>query len=369
MSRILVSALLASSWIAACAATPQPEAPASSALDTAESPGRAGSQAARATSSGPVAPADPATAAPDRRRDLALPLGWDTLPIAAFEEALAPWNPDGAPGRLSPDALAQLGLALDGESARGLRAVLLLASSAAPEARDVLVGRLERRIRTATKAFPAVDVAAAAALGVAFGPEDAFESAPADAAQRARAAARSALAGRLDQLARGPRPHPLFVVRVECAAASLALGRSAATTFLLVALREGTPRQDPRPTWVRAALSIDELTFAQWRASEALAQRAGIANPYRPELSAFERERIAGEMERVLAARALELERARAERAADYGSATSSASDDADGTAPSASDDAPLPDDGAGAAANPTDVERADPAPIPDGGN
>jgi hypothetical protein len=350
MTRVLVSVLLASGWIAACAATPPPKAPGSGARDPAEHAGRPTSEAARAPSVARSSPGD-APAGPDPRRDLALPLGWDTLPIAAFEEALAPWNPAGSPGRLAPDALAQLGRALDGETPRALRAVLLLASSAAPEARDVLILRLERRIRSAANAFPAVDVAAAAALGAAFGPTDEFESAAVDAAQRARAAARSALAGRLDQLARGPRPHPFFVVRVECAAASLALGRSASAGFLLVALREGTPLQDPRATWVRSALSIDELTFAQWRASEALAHRAGIANPYRPELSAFERERIAGEMERALAARALELERARAARAADAGGG------------------APRPDDEDGAPAHPEDVQRADPAPIQDGGN
>ncbi len=221
----------------------------------------------------------------DTRRDLALPLGWDTLPLAEFEAALAPWNPDGAPGRLDPDALAQLGRALDGESSRAVRAVLLLASSASPEACDVLLSRLERRIRTSTYAFPAADVAAAAALA------------------RARDGSSFARATTLDELARGRRPHPLFIVRVECAAASLALGREEVTAFLLAVLREGTPSQDTSPPWLRASIPPDALAFAQWRAAAALAPYADVARTYRPELSAFDRERIAGDIERALSSR------------------------------------------------------------------
>lgn len=219
------------------------------------------------------------------RRDLALPVGWDTLTLAEFEAALAPWNPDGAPGRLDPDALVQLGRALDGDPSRAVRAVLLLASSASPEAWDVLLSRLERRIRTATDAFPAADLAAAAALA------------------RARDGSSYARAAKLAELARGRSPHPLFVVRVECAAASLALGREDVTAFLTAVLREGTPSQDVRPGWVRAAITPDALAFAQWRAVEALVPYAEVARTYRPELSAFDRERIAGDIERALASR------------------------------------------------------------------
>lgn len=228
----------------------------------------------------------------DARRTLALPVGWDTLSSAEFEAALAPWNPDGAPGRLDLDALAQLNRALDGEASRAVRAVLLLASSASPEAWEVLLSRLERRIRTSTDAFPAADLAAAAALA------------------RARDEFSYARSTRLDELARGRRPHPLFVVRVECAAASLALGREDMTTFLLAVLREGTPSQDARPPWVRASIQSgasataqDFLAFAQWRAAEALVPYAEVARTYRPELSAFDRERIAGDIERALASR------------------------------------------------------------------
>lgn len=289
MSRPVVLAAIACAWIQACAAAP-PEIPAPTAVPSAApessrtepaAPALAGSSEDRG------ATRTDAIAAPGQvaRRDLALPFGWDTIPAAAFEEALARWSPEGAVGRLDGDALALLGLALDGEPTRALRAVLLLARSAAPEAREVLLARLERRVRPATDAFPAVDVAAAAALA------------------RPASADGPALAAALDELARGRRPHPLLVVRVECAAASLGQGRAGASAFLLAVLREGTAAMDPRPAWVRGATSIDDLAFAQWRASDALARSAGIANPYRPELSAVERARIAGEIERALVAR------------------------------------------------------------------
>jgi len=305
MVRPVVFLMLASACIQACAssaptgpdavrdhATTEP--PAASALvstDTnASTSPNAGTSSSTSSSSGAVLSADRAPeAVPDVRRDLSLPLGWDTVAPVAFEEALARWNPEGAVGRLDGDTLALLGRALDGDTPRALRAVLLLAHSAAPEARDPLLARLERHIRPAGDDFPAVDVAAAAALARRPG--------------LAREEAEPARAAKLDELARGRRPHPLLVVRVECAAASVALGGRGASAFLLAILREGTSAFDPRPSWVRGGTALDDLAFAQWRAAEALARAAGVVNTYRPELSAVERARIAGELERALAAR------------------------------------------------------------------
>ncbi|MCY2961836.1 MAG: hypothetical protein NTY35_16895 [Planctomycetota bacterium] len=325
MSRLVWIVALASASLQACASVPAAAAPtesrtateprseaaapraASTAAPTPAAPTPAGSTPAPTTPAPTTAPTPEAAAAPasstpaaapsssptqTARRDLALPLGWDTLPAAAFEEAPARWNPDGDAGRLDAEDLGQLVRALDGSAPRALRAVLLLATSAAPEARDALLARLGRRIRPTMDAFPAVDVAAAAALGRSA------NTAGLDAGGAA------ALAAGLDELARGRRPHPLLVVRVECAAASVALGRNEAATLLLAVLREGTTAQDARPNWSRgAALPLQDLVFAQWRASDALTRRAGVVNTYGPEQSSVERARAADEIERALAAR------------------------------------------------------------------
>lgn len=278
MLRALAIVLLSCTGLPACAISGSAESPLAS--------GPVAEAAISAAPTPPVAPEPPPQVAPVvARRDLALPLGWETLPAAAFEEALARWNPQGATGRLDADALAQLGRALDGATPRALRAVLLLAHSAAPEAWDALVGRLERRVRPADDAFPAVDVAAAAALA------------------RARDAGSEVRAAVLEELGRGRRPHPLLPVRVECAAAALELGRETASTFLLSVLREGTEAQDRRVNWPRGAGRIEDLAFAQWRAASALARRAGVPDDYRPEASAVDRARAADELERALLAR------------------------------------------------------------------
>ncbi|MBL8862895.1 MAG: hypothetical protein JNK02_12930 [Planctomycetes bacterium] len=219
---------------------------------------------------------------PPARFELALPAGWSALRPAAFEEALARWNPLGLPGALEARDLDDLVRALDGGVDVALRAVLLLAASRAPEARAALRARLERRLRTAEATFPAVDVAVAAALGRVGEPAE---------------------AAALEDLARGRRPHPRLAVRAECAAASLALGRAGTAPLLLALLREGTPAQAARPAFPRGVEPLESLGFAQWRAAEALAQHVGVPNPYRPEAPAAERARAAQELERALAAR------------------------------------------------------------------
>jgi hypothetical protein len=240
--------------------------------------------------SAPPAQQAPATAAPapPAERALALPHGWDASPTADFEEALARWNPAGEPGRLDADSLALLARALDQEPPRALRAVLLLAHAHDPAADAALLARLERRIAPADYAFPAVDVTAAAALA----------RVPAGSPAAAEQAAQHAAV--LEELAHGRRPHTMMAVRTECAASALRLGRTGAIAFLLGVLREGTPAREPRPTWTRGETRTEDLAWSQWRASQALSERAGVPAAYRPEANAIERAQIALELEQIL---------------------------------------------------------------------
>ncbi len=245
---------------------------------------------ATALEAGTPAQQTPAEAAPTPPvpRALALPHGWGALAPAEFEEALARWNPDGEPGRLDAEALALLARTLDQEPPRALRAVLLLAHAADPAADAALLARLERRVAPADYAFPAVDVTAAAALA-----RRPSESGTAAAQVEQRAAV-------LEELAHGRRPHTMMAVRTECAASALRLGRTAAIAFLLGVLREGTPAREPRPSWTRGETRTEDLAWSQWRAAEALAERAGIPSAYRPEGPANERAQVALVLEQIL---------------------------------------------------------------------
>ncbi len=275
MRRIPILTVFALTAICACAAhaprTDLPPEPVSTVV----------------TAPPPISAVVPARSVDIPRRALALPRGWDSLTTPAFEDVLDRWNPSREPGRLDDAALDELRAALEGQSPRSLRAVLLLSASGALEAHEVLRARLERRIRTADTDVPAVDVAAAAALGKVL------DSTP-------------TLGSALEELAIGRRPHPTFAVRVECAVSCLALGRDGGIVdFLLAVLLEGTSDTRRRPASARGAATIDEMVFAQWRAATALARRAEIDNPYRPEASAVDRVRAAGELERALSARTI----------------------------------------------------------------
>lgn len=281
MRRIPLHSVLALTAISACTApVPRADVPAERM-----STGIAPQPTAPAVVPVPAASAPvPAPVVDVPRRELALPRGWDTLPTPAFEDVFDRWNPTGEPGRLDAGALDELRAALEGPSPRSLRAVLLLSASGADEARDVLRARLERRIRTGDPEVPAVDVAAAAALGRVRGPSPVVASA-------------------LEELAIGRRPHPVLAVRVECAVSSLALGRDAVVAYLFTVLDEGTPQVRERTGPTSGAASIDELIFAQWRASTVLARRGQIENPYRPEAAAVDRARAAAELQRAVSAK------------------------------------------------------------------
>ena len=271
-SQFLISACAA---IAGCSA-PAPTVPADLSTRDSGPEFRTAHTAVVGAEPKPSEPASP-------RRDLALPRGWATLGAAAFEAAFERWNPTREAGRLDAASLDELRVALEGPSPLALRAVLLLAASGAPEAASLLLDRLERRIRSGVPDLPAVDVAAAAGLSRASDPS-------------------GALARALADLANGRRPHPVLCVRVECAAASLALGRVDMTTFLAAILQDGTEAALQLPASARGAMGIEEMAFAQWRASSTLAQYAHIENPYRPEASAVDRANAAAEIVRAVRA-------------------------------------------------------------------
>ncbi len=231
-------------------------------------------------------PAVPADRAPAVRRDalpeLAAPAGWADARREDFEAALERWNPAGQPARLAPEALADFSAGLLHDDDRAVRAALLLARSADPQAYETLLRRLEARTPRRADRFPAAEIVAAAAL--------------ADVPAHLRAPA----ASRLERLARGDRPHPHLCVRVECAASALRLESRAVQPFLLEVLREGTRAQSPRPSWTRAEPTLEELEWAQTRAAQALSERAGVPCLYRAEASAQDRANEAASLEHLL---------------------------------------------------------------------
>jgi hypothetical protein len=189
---------------------------------------------------------------------------WREMSGAEFERLCASWRPSGAPGALTPAALDELRNALGERSEAAVRAALLLGASHDPSGAATLLGRLELRLTDGERVV-AGDWVAAAALG-AVPPARAPESAP-----------------RLYALAAGERPHPEFVVRVECACSALRLGEERAAEFLLAVLREGTPAQLPRAPWDRIRVPLESVLLAQGRAARALAERAGVESTWRAE--------------------------------------------------------------------------------------
>jgi hypothetical protein len=154
----------------------------------------------------------------------------------------------------------------------------MLARTLDPRAGEVLLVRLEQRVAPppGESQRDAADVVAAAAFG---------------AGMNARKAP-----GRLNALATGKRPHPALAVRVECARSAIALGRDDPIPYLLSVLRIGTT--------AGKVLGNDEneydVAWAQVRAAEALAERAGTKSRFLPERSMQEREQEASRLEALL---------------------------------------------------------------------
>lgn len=205
---------------------------------------------------------------------------WDRLRRALFEEAVRAWLPGGTRARLGAQTLTELSTALAEGGERAVRAAILLAESHDPAAQEALLACLERRVDREAAADPtgdASDVVAAAAF-----------RAPDPAVRECGA--------RLEALGSGAKPHPDLDVRVECAAAALTLGRTRTIPFLVRVLREGTTTQAARVDWKRGG----DVTFAQIRAAEALAQQAGVDGRFRPDGSAAARSAEADRLERLL---------------------------------------------------------------------
>lgn len=184
---------------------------------------------------------------------------WSALSPAAFERWIDALD---GPLALDPRARGELALALDEPGAAGVHAAVLLGRQRTPEAAELLLARLERRVASAERNGDAADVVAARALALS--------------------SAARALAPRLEALAVGERPHPDLEVRVECAASALALGRDAVQPLLLRVLLLGTELGRGS----EAELGTSPTTaWARGRASAALAARAGIPDPYRADAS------------------------------------------------------------------------------------
>jgi hypothetical protein len=264
---ILVAVLLAASACRSPAKSPSTEV-ASDASGTAPVTSPAPSLVP-APKNSPPAPLPP---------EWVLPASWRNASDLAFERALDGWLPAGSARRLSPNDLATLTLALDGADTAAVRAAVLLARTRDPRAGEALLARLERRVAPppGSSDQDAVDVVAACAF---------VEGTPATNA-----------AARLAELAAGKRPHPDLCARVECARSALALGRDNGIGFLLQVLRTATTAGKP----LGPEDSATDLAFAQTRAAEALAARAGTESRFRPEASVKDREAEATRLEKLL---------------------------------------------------------------------
>lgn len=253
----------------------KPPPPTASAIEASppaveSSPGES-SPADAAPAQEPVVVAPPV-------REFEAPAGWESLSNLEFERAIDAWLPAGETRRASEATLADLRRALGGLDMIAVRAAVMLARTQDPAAGEVLLERLEQRVAPPPRETQrdAADVVAAAAFGAGM-------------------SARKAPA-RLNGLVTGRRPHPSLSVRVECARSAITLGRDDPIPFLLSVLRVGTPAGNV----VGAEENVDDLAWAQVRAAEALAARAGTKSRFLPEGSVRQREEEAARLESLL---------------------------------------------------------------------
>ncbi len=202
--------------------------------------------------------------------EVALPADWSSTPRDAFAADLQRWLPIDGRIRLDAASIATLSRALRPSDENSVRAAVILGRTQDPRAGDVLLARLEARVPERPGMLFAGDVVAAAAFSSGASAPDA--------------------GARLEALSRGSGAHPVLDVRVECAAASLLLGRDGAIPFLLAFLREGTSAQDPRPDWTRLDFDDERLLRLQDRAARALSAHLGIACAFRAHASVAVRE-------------------------------------------------------------------------------
>jgi hypothetical protein len=254
-------------------ATPALVAPPDAATESPQAPAPA--------QSSPTSPPPPATSADahapstqargdEMPHEIALPADWADLPREKFSADLDRWLPIGGRVRLDADSIATLGRALWPADEISVRAAAILGRTLDPRAGAVLLARLEARVPERPDILFAGDFVAASAFSCGMSTTDAGP--------------------RLEALARGPKAHPVLDVRVECAAASVFLGRDGALPFLLALLREGTPAQDPRPDWTRLDPDDERLLRLQDRAARVLSDRVGIQCAFRAHASIAARE-------------------------------------------------------------------------------
>jgi hypothetical protein len=271
----MIGALLAAS---ACRSSAKP-ASTEIASDAQATPPAESSAAPAPVASAPGANDPPAARPPPPPPLWELPSTWRGASDLAFERALDAWLPPGSAHRLSADDLATLTSVLDAADRSAVRAAVLLARTRDPHAGDALLARLEKRASVpGATGEDAVDVVAACAFA---------EGTPGTNA-----------AARLAELAAGKRPHPDLCARVECARSALALGRDGGIPFLLQVLRTATTAGKP----LGPDDSPADLAFAQARAAEALATRAGTDVRFRPEASVKDRVAEAARLEKLLPA-------------------------------------------------------------------
>lgn len=247
--------------LGACKSAPPPEPPPAARAEALE----------RALEQGTVQPA--------ALTRVTLPADWDRCPLARWPELLQGWLAPESSCTLAPEDLRTLAQALTAQDERSLRALALLARLADPLATEICVAHLERRL-PANGEHPlaiVVDRTAAHAL-------QSMAEFP-------------GMGRRLEQLARGSKPHGDIEVRVECAIRSLPINRSHGLDFLLAFAKLGT-RMPSRGASVPPGTDI---AAAQVRALQALAQYAGVPARISVLDAIEERERLVRAIEAALA--------------------------------------------------------------------
>jgi hypothetical protein len=257
---------------AAAALTPAQSQPAAQAASPAPSTQPALGDAEQLDPHGEDAPdergdEDETSGAPSASNPWSPPANWSVLEPYAFEQMLEREMPIGRETPIARAARNELSQALGRMDASSVRAAVMLGRSRHRASLELLLQRLEKRRQGPAIESDAGDVTAAAALALYKGPRKAGE--------------------RLEALAVGRRAHPDLEVRVECARAALARGRTGSIPFLLQVLRIDTHaglrderdfETSPQTAWARS------------RAAEALSAFAGLPCTWRADASIAERE-------------------------------------------------------------------------------
>ncbi|MEM7518663.1 MAG: hypothetical protein AAF368_17290, partial [Planctomycetota bacterium] len=203
---------------------------------------------------------------PDGAQELVrLPAGWATMSAPGFERLAQDLLPGDLPRRFTDAGHATLASALTIQDAASVRAAVLLVRSQTPEAKSILLDRLETRDLGPHRDSDAGDATAAAGLG-------SFELS-ADDLNRLTALV-------LGGVGEDAPPHPDVEVRVEMARVLLERGRTGGIPFLLRVLLDGTKRGLLEPVdWERK----ENMAWSKSRATEALCTHLETEIRYDPD--------------------------------------------------------------------------------------